>query len=153
MVVLVLAIAAAIAVPMFANTHASRLRAAAEMLAADLAYAQVESMTHADDLRLVRFDAVSHRYAIVAMSNPNEPIHNPIADQPYEVTFGQGRASPFHGVTILHFNLGGDNTLLFGQYGQLDQTTPATITLACRDRTITLTVDPVLGQVSIGPIE
>ncbi len=152
-VVLVLSIVAAVAMPMFANTHATRLRAAADMLAADLAYAQIESMTNAEDLRLVIFDAVNNNYRIVKSSDLLTPIPHPVGGTPYVVMFGEGRAKPMAGVTIHSFDLNGDNRLLFGQYGQIDQAVPATVTLACEDRTITLTIHPVLGQVTVGEVQ
>ena len=68
-VVLVLAIAAALAVPMMGNTAPNKLKGAASMLAADLAYAQVESIAHGDDTRLLVFDNPSDTYHIAAASD------------------------------------------------------------------------------------
>ena len=151
-VVLILAIAASLAVPMWSDADVTRLRAAADLLAADLAFAQVESISHGDDLRLVVFDTDNNQYHIAASSDPDTPITNPVGNQPYVTQFGQGRAAELTGVTISGYSLGGDDQVQFGIYGQLDQTTDATISLACAGRSITLTLDAVTGEVTIGPI-
>lgn len=151
-VVVILAIAAAMVTPMFGQTEITRLRAAADLLAADLAFAQVESITHGDDPRVVVFDSTNHQYHIAAASAPATPITNPVGNQPYLTQFGQGRASETTGVTIQSYALDGDNQLQFGIYGQLDQTTDATITLENAGRAITLTVNTVTGEVTIGSV-
>jgi len=152
-VLLILAILAAMAVPMMGATDVNRLRGAARVLVADLGYAQIESITHADDLTLVIFDAAEHRYRLARVSDPDTAINNPVGNTPYEVTFGQGRAAEFVGVTIQGYSLDGNDRIQFGPYGQLDQTTAATITLGCNGRTLTITIDPIMGEASIGPVE
>ncbi|MEM9418108.1 MAG: prepilin-type N-terminal cleavage/methylation domain-containing protein [Planctomycetota bacterium] len=152
-VVAVLSIISALAVPMFRGQDATQLREAAKLLAADLDAAKVESMTHADDLRLVLFDTTNHTYHIAAASDPNTPITNPMGRQPYLVDFGQGRAAALSLVQIHSVDLDGDDELGFGLYGQLDQATPATITLAANDARLTLTLDPATGEATIGEIE
>ena len=151
-VVLVLAIVAALAVPMMGNTAVNKLQGAASMLVADLAFAQVESVTHGDDPRLVVFDNPNDAYHIAATSDPATPITNPIAGGPYRVTCGQGTASSLTNVTIDSYSLNGDNQLGFGIYGGLDQPTAATITLGCEGLTVTITADPNTGEASIGAI-
>ena len=152
-VVLIMGIAAALTVPMFGQTDATRLRAAANLLVADLGYAQVESISHGDDPRLVVFDQDNGSYRIAAVSDPDTPITNPAGNQPYVMTFGTGRAHELAGVSIQGHALDGDDRLQFGIYGQLDQTDPATITLASGGASITITLDPTSGEASVGAIE
>ena len=142
-----------LALPMIGAMTDDRLRSAAQMLEADLAAAQVGSITHADDPRQVVFDTDTNSYHIVAASNPDQPLTDSVTQQPYTMTFGIGRAAETAGVTIQSLELGGDATLGFGAYGQLDQPTPAVITLADGHRSITLTINPSTGQVTIGGVE
>lgn len=151
--VAVLAIAAAVALPRMSRTDDMRLRAAARLLIADLEYAQVESMAQGDAPRVVVFDAAGHAYHVARASEPDTPLDSPLGPFPYRTVFGQGRASALAGVTIHAYSLGGDNRVGFGLYGQLDQTAPATVTLACGGRRITITLDPTTGTSSVGPIQ
>ncbi len=128
-VVLILAIAGALVMPMFGKTADSELRAAARLVAADLDYAKIGSVTHADDPRLVAIDKDNNTYHIAAQSSPDTPLTNPATQKDYVVAFGSGRASTLQHVTIDHYDFDGDNQLAFGIYGQLDQTRDATITL------------------------
>jgi len=151
-VVIVLGIVAALAVPMFASTSASKLQGAASMLAADLAFAQVQSVAHGDDPRLLVFDNPNDTYYIAATSNPATPITNPIGGAPYLVNYVQGSASSLVNVTIDSYTLNGDDQLGFGIYGGLDQPTDASITLGCEGLSVTITVDANTGETSIGAI-
>lgn len=152
-VVTILGIAAAMVVPSLGNTAPTRLRGAAQLLAADLAYAQIESLSHGDDPRVVVFDIDAETYHIAAVSDTATPIANPIGGTPYLVEYGTGRAAHLPDVTIDSVSLDGDTQLGFGIYGQTDQTTDATITLAAGVSRITLTVDPSTGDVTIGDIQ
>ncbi|MEO1237544.1 MAG: prepilin-type N-terminal cleavage/methylation domain-containing protein [Planctomycetota bacterium] len=152
-VVAVLAVIAALVVPNFRGQDTTKLRSAARLLAADLDTAKAESITHADDLRLVVFDTTDHTYHVAAASDTATPITNPFDGRPYLVDFGTGRASALSGVTIQSVDLDGDDELGFGLYGELDQTAAATVTLAAGGRTVTLTVDPATGEAAIGPIQ
>ncbi|MEL7087309.1 MAG: prepilin-type N-terminal cleavage/methylation domain-containing protein, partial [Planctomycetota bacterium] len=118
-VLLVVAIGSAMAVPMFTGNTSAQLRGAAQLLAADLDAAKVESITHADDPRVVVFDLTNHTYQIAPSSSPAVAITNPFDRKPYVVDFGKGRASALPQVTLDSIDLDGDNQLGFGIYGQL----------------------------------
>ena len=151
-VVVVLAIVAAIAMPMLGDTSISKLREAAQLLAADVDYARVESIAHGDDPRLLVVDVNNNTYHIAARSDSSTPITNPVGKLPYQVTFGQGRANALTNVTIQSASLDGDDELEFGIYGQTDQATAATITLECEGSTLTISIDPTTGETAIGDI-
>jgi len=152
-VVSILAIASALVLPTFRDAGSTQLRSAAKLLAADLDAAKVESLAHADDPRVVVFDTTNHAYHLAARSDSATPITNPFGRKPYAVTLGSGRAAALGMVQIQSVDLDGDDELGFGLYGQLDQTTPATITLAAEGATLTLTIDPATGEATIGPIQ
>ena len=151
-VVTIIAIAASLVIPMVEKTGTTRLRAATRMLVADLEFAQIESMSHGDDPRLVVLEGAGG-YRIAPRSAPATAITNGADGQAYRVTYGTGRAAELAGVTISAYALGGDLELGFGTYGQLDQDTPASITLAAAGHTVTVTVDPDTGEATVGPVE
>lgn len=152
LVVAILGIIGTMAVPMFRDSDLARLRAAAGTLAADLAFAQSDSIAHGDNLRYLVIDQANNAYSITTVAAPTTPITDPVGKIPYHVVFGQGKAYTMTGVTISAYSLGGDARVRFGAFGQLDQTTAGTITLAAGGRTITLTLNPVTGEVSISQI-
>ncbi len=151
-VVIILGIAAALAVPMMGNTALTKLQGASSALVADLAYAQIESLAHSEDKRVVVFDNPNDTYHIALTSDTATPITNPINKEPYLVDYGTGPAESLSGVTITGYDLDGDDMLGFGIYGGLDQATDATITLACEGFSVTITVDPNTGESTIGSI-
>ena len=143
----------ALTLPMMGQTASSKLVAAAQLLQADLAMARSESLAHPDDLRLVVFDTSEHAYRIASASTPATPITEEATGKPYRVRFGEGRAQPLGGVTISNLSVGGDDQLGFEAWGNLDQTTDATITLALEGRTIDVSVDPDTGEATVGSVQ
>jgi len=148
-VIVLIGIAATMAIPMLSGTDGTRVRAAGNLLAADLGFAQVESITHATDPCVVVFDQANGSYTIARASAPTTPITDPGTNQSFVTTFGTGRASELGGVSIQGYSLGGDDTLGFGMYGQTDQTTAASVTLQSGSVTLTVQVDPTSGETSI----
>lgn len=148
-VVVLMAIAASVAIPMLAGTDATRLKAAGRLLVADLGFAQLESITHADDPCVVTFDQTNSSYTLARKSTPTTPITDPGTNLPYVTQFGIGRASELTGVSIQSYSLGGDNEIAFGIYGQTDQTTTAVITLQVGTLTVTVQIDPASGESSL----
>jgi hypothetical protein len=51
-------------------------------------------------------------------------------------------------VSIQSYSLDGDDKLVFGIYGETDQTTPATITLEVGGNSLTVQVDSTTGETS-----
>ncbi len=152
-VLTILAIAAMLIAPAFGQTGTTQLRQAARLLEADLAYAQVESISHPDDPRVIVFDPSANSYHLASVSSPSQPITNPATNAHYNVQFGQGRATQLTDVTIESLSVGGDQQLAFGQYGELDQDTPATIRIECKGQHVTLTIDPTTGEVTVGEVQ
>lgn len=148
-VVVVASIAATLAIPLLTETDSTRLRAATRLLVADLAFAQIESITNAADTCVVTFDLGAASYTLAKSSTPGTPITDPGTNQPYVVQFGSGRAAELAGVSIQAYSLGGDNQIAFGIYGQTDQTTAATITLQAGAMAMTVKIDPATGEASV----
>ncbi|MCP4593939.1 MAG: prepilin-type N-terminal cleavage/methylation domain-containing protein [bacterium] len=148
-VVVVVAIATTLVVPMMGATDGSRVQAAARLLFADLAYAQFESISHADDLCVVTFDQANNSYMLARASAPATPITDPTTGQPYVTQFGSGRAAAMSGVTIDSYLLGGDNQLEFNMYGGTDQAGAAKITLLAGTATLTVRVNRDSGETAL----
>ncbi len=153
-VIVCLAIAAVLVVPEIGAANALSLPKAAELVSADLQFAQLQAMQSAVNPVVVVFKVSGNSYQIARASDPATPITNPADGQPYVVTFGQGRAAPLAGVTIQSLALGsGGNTLTYAAYGSLAGGADAQITLAAHDHTLTLTVNASTGAVTIGQIQ
>jgi len=148
-VLVLLSIAFGLVLPMIGDSKELRLREAARMLAADLEFAQNESISHGDDPRLIKFDTTDHEYWIAAASDPDTPITDSVRKEPFLVSFGTGRAAGTAGVTIQSISLDGDDELRFNAYGAPDQTTDATVTLACGPATMTVQVAAGSGEVTV----
>lgn len=155
-VVVILGIVAVLAAPRRSGAEQTRLAACARLLAADLAFAQAESLAHADSPRGVRLDSSAQKYSVVYYSDvaPHDcaaatVMTYPLGGGSFEVTLGAGRGAPFAGVTIDAFSLGGDACVAFEALGQLDQSTAASITLRCGTHTLTLTIDPDTGEITV----
>ena len=149
MVIVLLGIVFGLTLPMIGDAKELRLREAARMLAGDLELAANESISHGGEPRLVKFDLANNRYWIAAASAPDTPITDPVTKQPFLVSFGTGRASGTAGVTIQSINVGGDDRIRFNAYGSPDQSTDATVTLACGPATMTVRVKAGSGEVVI----
>jgi Tfp pilus assembly protein FimT len=148
-----IAIAALIVVPAIGDTAPWQLKNAAEVVVADLEYAQTQSIAHPDDPRVFVLDTANSSYYIAAASNPSTPLTNPVGGLPYKVKFGAGRAASVPSVRFGAISVGGDNRLGFGGYGQLDQSTAATITLSAGTHSLTITLDAVTGEASVGTVD
>lgn len=151
-VVICVGIAGMLVVPQFSDQSPTRLTSAARLLAADIEYAQADSLANGDDPRQVIFDPANARYSIAPRSSPDTPIVNPVGRQPYVTRFGIGRAATLNGVGIAGVDLGGDNVLQFGVHGELDQVTTAKITLSCGNIKVDVTVHPITGETGVSEL-
>ncbi len=151
-VVTILAIAAALIVPQLGATTGNRLRSAANLLAADISFAQGESISHGDDPRAMVFDIPANTYRIARQSDLSTPVTDPVTKRPYVTTFGQGRAAGTPGVSLVSLISDTPNQLRFGLYGELSQANEASISLTADGRFIKLTIHPTTGEVTIGEI-
>lgn len=154
-VVAILGILSAIALPTLRGTGESRLRGAAQMLAADLAFAQARAMTDGENRCVVVFDPDDDSYRLALADSPGTPIQDPIRKQPYVTRYGEGRASHLTGVDIDSVDFPDDDgdglpELSYQLYGNLDRGEPATIVLRHGEGTLTVTVDPDTGEARSG---
>lgn len=152
-VVVILGIVAALAMPMASPSATSKLQAAGRLLVADIELAQSESIAHPDDTRLLTIDPSNSAYLIAAGSAPDTPLNASYRGGPMKVCFGMGNFADLSGVTINSYDLdasdeNNDKALGFDSLGRPDQSTPATIQLACEGQTLTVTVAADSGEVT-----
>ena len=148
-VLLCLAVAALLVLPGMTGSGHAELRGAAESLLSDLEYAQQQSMANGDDCRVVVFDLAANTYWIAPGSTPAKAIPHPVDRQPFVNRFGEGRYAHLKNVVIDSCDVGGDGRLGFRSLGQLDQSTPATITLRHGADRIIIHLDPMTGEASV----
>jgi prepilin-type N-terminal cleavage/methylation domain-containing protein len=151
-VVVILAIAAAMAVPMFSGAAGFQTQSAANMIAADLEYAKSMAISRQQQYGIM-FDPDADSYQVV---DCNEAvIQNPVkAGFQYIVNFhGDSRTSSVD-LTVANFN--GGSKIFFNYLGSpcitKDGATPldsGTITVQGGGTTMTITVEPVTGYIRI----
>lgn len=148
-VLVVLAVIASAVVPMFHSSQSNRLGWAATQLQSDITFARAESFVRSEAPRVVAINAMGTGYFIATVVAPDTAVTHPTTGLPHVVTFGQGDFRGFAGVSVQSYSLAGDAVLGFGAYGQLDQSTDATVTLAIESLTTTLTIDSATGNVTV----
>ncbi|MBE0534297.1 MAG: GspH/FimT family pseudopilin [Phycisphaerae bacterium] len=150
-VVVIIAIAAFMAVPMLSSAADVQLRAAANMIAADIEYAKSLAITRQRPHSVV-FDTANHGYEVQDQSATVVP--HPLSSGGLAVSFsGDSRLNK---VTIVSADFDGaaDKTVTFDDLGSpySSGTSPlvsGVITLAADGMTMTITIEPVTGYVTI----
>lgn len=155
-VVSIVGIIAAIVGPRIGQTATHTLPSAARLLAADLQYAQLQSIQRAgDDLAGVLFfdDGSGYRLGFID-DDITAPMPEPSSHQDFEVRFGQGRAASLDGITISATSLNDETYLTFNVFGGLEQASSdnATITLSAQGMSVTITIDPTNGHIQISDL-
>jgi prepilin-type N-terminal cleavage/methylation domain-containing protein len=155
-VVAIIAIAAAIVVPMASSAGGMQLRAAVTMVAADLEYAKSMSISRGHRYAVV-FNKNTESYQIEDLSKPSgDPariIEHPIRKGfRYVVSFAND--SRLSHVDIVDANFDGTNTVSFDYLGSPLNGNDANlnsgvITLRAAGITRTVSVQPVTGYISI----
>jgi type II secretory pathway pseudopilin PulG len=148
-VLVCLVIAAVLVLPGLRSAGDAELRGAAETLLSDLEYAQQQSMAHGDDCRVVVFNLATNSYWIAPGSTPATAIPHPVDRQPFVNSFGKGRYAHLKNVVIDSCDVGGDGRLGFKSLGQLDQSTPAKITLRRGADRVEIRLDPTTGEATV----
>lgn len=149
LVVVCLSIIALLVIPAEGDVRMTRLRAGAQLLIADLEFAQLQSIGDGANPCVVVFDPVKNQYHIATQSDPQTPILDASTGQPYITQFGSGRASSLTGVVIEELTVGDDDQLGFTAIGSLDQPEPAGITLRSGSHILQIMLDPSTGEPAV----
>lgn len=147
-VLVILAIVAMVAVPMASSAAGIQLRSAANVIAADLEYAKSMAITRTQDYSVV-FDCSNESYRI---ESPDGVIPHPVKKGfDYIVDL---RAEGLDKVDIVNADFDSAGTVKFDYLGSPHNASGGSlssgvITLRAAGATITVTVEPVTGFISI----
>ncbi|MGB8227084.1 MAG: GspH/FimT family pseudopilin [Sedimentisphaerales bacterium] len=143
-VLVVIGIMAAVAVPLYTSAAGVQLKTAADMVACDLEYAKSMAMSTGKKYFVV-FDASTESYRIFKDSVAGQPIPHPVhIGVNYIVSFaGDSRLNK---VNIVNTTFG-SNTVRFDYLGSPDN--GGSVRLSAGGNILTVKVEPVTGYVSI----
>jgi type II secretion system protein H len=140
-VLLIMTIIAAVAVPMVSGTNAMQAQAAARMLMADLEYAQSLSVTTGSPIT-VQFNRTNNSYKLI--NNQSQTVGHPISGKGYEVIYAQ--TSGATQVDVLSTTLAGDQVT----FDTLGAPTPdGAISVSAGSQTYVVSIAPVTGRVTV----
>lgn len=157
-VLVIIGIAAAMAVPMISSASSFQIRSAANLVAADLEYAKSMAISRGQSYSVV-FDAASESYQIEDLS---KPVGDPdrIIDHPvkkgFKYTVDFRNDSRINNVVIVSANFGGSETVTFDYLGS--PASPGSpqgllaegvVTLQAGGITKMVRVEPVTGFISV----
>ena len=142
-VIVIIIIAAMLAIPMFSSAAGMQVRAAADMIAADLEYAKSMAISRQKTYTVV-FDEAAESYDI---RDEGGIISHPVTHGDYLVNFGAD--SRVDRVNIVDADFGSSEQVSFTYLGSPDPDNGGTVTLSADTETMTVTVEAVTGYVSI----
>jgi prepilin-type N-terminal cleavage/methylation domain-containing protein len=155
-VIVILGIASALIIPQIGTRDDLKTASAARLVIADLMYAQNLAISK-QRKHYIQF--TGQQYALLTRTTDTDPLSNvthPVTKENYAVTFND-RAG-MEGVRIDSVNLGGPTILGFDDLGcpfAYDGTTftplaaAGAIVMKCGDFTLTVTVEPFTGDMSV----
>lgn len=168
MVITLMSIAAALALPSVNPGIHDQLQGAAEIVAGDLAYARGLAVTNNGTYRFT-FDLTNSAYTLVYSGSdpslktlPSNPFQAPGADPTqYTVALSQlpslGGSVQLAAVGTSGTNPAPQTTIEFGPYGSTTQSAATVVWLSAgagaAQRFISVSVNPVTGLATIGPFE
>lgn len=142
-VAVILSIVALTAVPMLSSAGTTQVRAAANMIAADMEYAKSMAISGGQDYSVV-FDQAADNYQIEDQ-NGNVIPHPVKVGFNYVVDFQND--SRLSRVDITGANFGGTAKVTFDSLGSPDN--GGTVTLQANGTTFTVMVEPITGYISV----
>lgn len=150
-VLLILGIVAAALVPAVGNNiRAPRLRAAANVLAADIEYCASLCISRPGDPAALLFNLPANRYSLIDLDSGNTLTH-PMDGQDFLNDFASGRNAQLADIQITSALCAGTpaTALTFDAYGKPVLTADLVITLTYKTQSLTLTVSAATGDVTI----
>lgn len=135
------------AVVVAADTRSHRVRTAADLLVADLQFAQVASTTRGADPCMLQFYPDGSGYWVASHSDPHTPIALGAMAAPYEMHWGTGHAAQLGGVEVVEVST--PTGIAFTQAGRLTQDTDITVTLRCGPSTAVVQVLAATGDADV----
>ena len=160
-VVVIIGIAAAAILPQIGNRDDMRTASAARALMADLAYVQSRAVS-TQRKHYVRFDVINNRYEVLDQFSPSERvITHPVDKNEFRVQFGSTRSDDLKLVGLNSVSFGtGKTVLVFDELGTpmacdvaggvaTPLTAAGTIELKARSYSMTVSVEPLSGELNV----
>ncbi len=153
-VVAILAIAALLAVPMFGTAADTQLRTAGNMIAADMEYARSMAISRQQEYRVV-FSSINNSYEVHDASGTvvADPLNS---SSQLSIVFGNDARLKRVDITAANFDGTADETITFDYLGSpysgssmATALTSGTISLDAEGFTMTITIEPITGYVTI----
>lgn len=142
----IMALLAALAVPLLGDNEALGLDVARRLLISDLEHAQILAITHTDTDICIVVDESGQGWQITSLDDPSAPLFDSISGEPLVVVLGSGAASSAQNVHIE--TTANSNTIIFNQHGGLsDFSQSVEITLVSGEKTATISVSPTTGSI------
>jgi prepilin-type N-terminal cleavage/methylation domain-containing protein len=157
LVVVIIAIAAMIAVPMMGSMDSVQIRSAANMIAADLEYAKSMAISRGQNYSVV-FDKTTESYQIFKDEGGTlVPIEHPVKKRfDYKVDFSSDSRLDKVVIDDADFDPDSSNTITFDYLGSpysgsgtSNPLNSGTISIRAGDFTETISVEPITGFISI----
>ena len=142
-VIVIIAIAAMLAIPMFSSAAGIQIRAAADMMAADIEYAKSMAISRQKTYTVI-FDESAESYRI---QDESGIISHPVTHKDYVVNFKTD--SRVNNVNIVDADFASSEQVSFNYLGSPDPDNGGSVTLSADAETIMVTVEAVTGYVSI----
>ena len=140
---------AVVIIPRFQDDSELRVVAAATLVASDLEYAQVLSISHPAQPAAVQFDPGNAGYWVAYAADPSQPLVREDTGDPYAITFGAGRARTVAGVSLWVLDAS-SNRVVFDANGALvDFTDSPKVILGCNGFYRTISIAPSTGTLTI----
>lgn len=140
-VIVIIAIAAMLAIPMFSSAASVQIRSAADMIAADIEYARSMAISKQKTYTVI-FDESAESYRI---EDDTGIISHPVTHKDYVVNFKtDGRVDK---VNIVDADFASSEQVSFTYLGSPDN--GGNVALSAGTNTMTVTVESVTGYVSI----
>ncbi len=141
--IILIAIAAAMMVPMLASNDASYVAAGVGLMVADFDFAQSTAISDPSDNVAVHFDAAAGRWWITREGTPDTTL-TMSNGEPYDTTMGQGRAEMAFNVAFTLDHVYG-NKIVYEAFGRLVQSSSPTITVTSGGASSLIVIDAETG--------
>lgn len=149
LVLAVMSIAVMLVIPSVGTTASTRADAAARLLRSDIEYAQIRSIANPANPISVILAEDGSGYWLSNPDKPQTPITHEMTGEPYQVTFGEGRASMSKGVQASVEQLD-KGMLKFDSLGGLtDPTVDPLYRFSCEEARVNMTVRAGTGFIQI----
>ena len=142
----IMALLAALAVPLLGDNDALKLDVARRLLISDLEHAQILAITHPEKEIGIVVAEDGQGWHIASLDDLSTPLSDSVTGEPLVTELGSGPASSAQDVFIETNTT--SNTIAFNQNGGLtDFTQSVEITLVSGDKTAMISVSPSTGSI------